>query len=125
MRFLIDECTGPSVARWLEAQGFFVFSVFDDARGTSDVEILSLAQDQHFILITNDKDFGDLIVREKRTHPGVILLRLSDERAHNKITVLDKLLKNHIDDLANNFTIVTDSMVRIISKDKRLKDRLD
>lgn len=33
MRFLVDECTGPSVARWLREQGHDVFSVFEQARG--------------------------------------------------------------------------------------------
>jgi predicted nuclease of predicted toxin-antitoxin system len=38
MRFLVDECTGPGVARWLTQQGHDVFSVFDDARGGDDME---------------------------------------------------------------------------------------
>ena len=37
MQFLVDECTGPSVARWLREQGFEVFSVFEQARGMADV----------------------------------------------------------------------------------------
>ena len=33
MRFLVDECTGPAVARWLRQQGYEVFSVYEQARG--------------------------------------------------------------------------------------------
>lgn len=40
MRFLVDECTGPSVARWLHSQGHTVFSVFDEARGLRDEQII-------------------------------------------------------------------------------------
>ena len=36
MRFLVDECTGPAVARWLRDQAHEVFSVYDEARGTAD-----------------------------------------------------------------------------------------
>jgi predicted nuclease of predicted toxin-antitoxin system len=43
MRFLVDECTGPAVARWLEGQGFEVFSVYDEARGIDDEEVLQKA----------------------------------------------------------------------------------
>jgi predicted nuclease of predicted toxin-antitoxin system len=43
MRFLVDECTGPAVARWLIEQGFEVFSVFDQARGSDDEVILQKA----------------------------------------------------------------------------------
>ncbi|MGI0482479.1 Txe/YoeB family addiction module toxin [Geminocystis sp. CENA526] len=40
MRFLVDECTGSGVARWLRNQGYEVFSVFDEARGISDEKII-------------------------------------------------------------------------------------
>ena len=43
MRFLVDECVGPTVARWLRDGGNDVVSVYDDARGTSDVSILAQA----------------------------------------------------------------------------------
>lgn len=40
MRFLVDECTGSGVAKWLRNQGYEVFSVFDEARGISDEQII-------------------------------------------------------------------------------------
>jgi predicted nuclease of predicted toxin-antitoxin system len=43
MRFLVDECTGSKVARWLREQGYEVFSVYDEARGISDDEVLEKA----------------------------------------------------------------------------------
>jgi predicted nuclease of predicted toxin-antitoxin system len=43
MRFIIDECTGPSVALWLKKQGYEVFSVYDDARGMTDEQIIGMA----------------------------------------------------------------------------------
>ena len=59
MRFLVDECTGPVVARWLSSRSHDVFSVFDDARGMTDDEVLAKAIAEQRILITNDKDFGE------------------------------------------------------------------
>ena len=93
MRFLVDECAGPLVARWLRDQGHEVFSVFDEARGISDEEVLNKAVSENRILITVDKDFGEMIYRERREHCGVILLRLSDERALNKVRVISQLLE--------------------------------
>ena len=55
MKFLVDECTGPAVAHWLEHQGHDVFSVYDQARGTDDVRVLEIAQTEGRILITNDE----------------------------------------------------------------------
>jgi len=61
MRFLVDECTGPAVASWLRDQNHDVFSVFDQARGMDDDGIIRKALDEQWILITNDKDFGDKV----------------------------------------------------------------
>ena len=40
MRFLVDECTGPAVARWLRRQGHEVFFVYEEARGMEDEGIM-------------------------------------------------------------------------------------
>jgi predicted nuclease of predicted toxin-antitoxin system len=112
MRFLVDECTGPAVARWLKNRGHEVFSVYAQASGASDERIIEKAFEENWILITNDKDFGELIFRQRRPHKGVILLRLEDERAPNKIEALRNLLRNHADNLANNFVVVSEQHVR-------------
>lgn len=81
MRFLVDECIGPAVAEWLRVQGYEVFSVYDEARGWDDDAIIRKAFTENWILITNDKDFGEKIYRGGQPHRGVILLRLDDEQA--------------------------------------------
>jgi predicted nuclease of predicted toxin-antitoxin system len=113
MRFLVDECTGPRVADWLTNQGRDVFSAFHQSRGASDEELLNRANAEDRILITNDRDFGELIFRESRPHRGVVFLRLHDERAANKIRVVEQLLANHSDRLPGQFVVVTESQLRI------------
>lgn len=113
MRFLVDECTGSKVAQWLRDANYEVFSVFDEARGISDDEILTKASDENWILITNDKDFGEMIFRTRRPHRGVIFMRLDDERAANKIKVLEQLLENYAEKLPEKFVTVTETKVRI------------
>ena len=112
MRFLVDECTGPAVARWLRMQQHDVFSVYEEARGLDDDEVIHKAYVDARILITNDKDFGEKIYRERRPHRGVILLRLEDERAANKIETLQRLLDRYADQLADQFVVVTERTVR-------------
>lgn len=70
MRFLVDECTGSRVARWLREEGHEVFSVYDEARGISDEEIARKAFTENWILIINDKDFGEKVYREQYPHHG-------------------------------------------------------
>jgi predicted nuclease of predicted toxin-antitoxin system len=112
MRFLVDESTGPIVARWLEDQGHEVFSIYDAARGIGDEEIIQKAYDENWTLITNDKDFGEKVYREQFPHRGVILLRLKDERAVVKIETLRQLIGQYSARLSDSFVVVTESRVR-------------
>jgi predicted nuclease of predicted toxin-antitoxin system len=97
---MVDECTGPIVTKWLTGPGHTVFSVFDE----------------NWIIVTNDKDFGEKIYRETRPHHGVILLRLEDERSTNKITVLEKVLISYQDRIPDHYLVASERKVRIISK---------
>jgi predicted nuclease of predicted toxin-antitoxin system len=112
MRLLVDECTGPAVARWLREQQHEVFSVYEQARGMDDDDIIQKAFDENWILITNDKDFGEKVYRDRRPHRGVILLRLDDERVASKIDTLQRLLRDYADRLADHFVVVTETTVR-------------
>ncbi|MCP4373541.1 MAG: hypothetical protein GY797_36370 [Deltaproteobacteria bacterium] len=112
MRFIVDECTGHAVARWLRTQGHDVFSVYDEARGLDDDEIIRKAYTDNRILITNDKDFGEKIFRGRHPHKGVILLRLDDERYRNKIAVLQSFLDNYAARIAHQFVVITETKVR-------------
>lgn len=118
MRFLVDECAGPGLALWLREQGHDVFSVFDQARGMNDDDVLQLALKDERILITIDKDFGELIFREKRSHHGVILLRLKDERSKSKIASMDHLFSNYATRLKDQFVVVTDTRIRFSAQDE-------
>lgn len=118
MRFLIDECTGPALAKWLRSQNHDVSSIYEEDRGLDDDSILEKANSENRILITNDKDFGELIFREQKLHKGIILLRLDDERATNKISILKKLFMHYSNKLANNFVVVTETTIRIIELKK-------
>jgi predicted nuclease of predicted toxin-antitoxin system len=112
MRFLVDESTGPAVAKWMRENGHEVFSIFNEARGMQDADILQKAFTDNWILVTNDKDFGEKVYRERQPHRGVVLLRLEDERAFVKIEIIRRLLERYADNLRGNFVVVTESSVR-------------
>ena len=112
MRFLVDEGTGPAVAHSLAEQGYHVFSVYDNARGAEDDWIIQKAFEDEWILVTNDKDFGEKVYRERRPPSGVVLLRIEDERAANKIVTMRRLIENHGGQLAGRYVVVTESQVR-------------
>lgn len=112
MRFLVDENTGVIVARWLRSQEYEVFSVYEESRGIDDDQIIQKAFDENWIVITSDKDFGEKVYREQRSHRGIILLRLKNERSANKIETLQRLLESYSDQLSDNFIVVSEKQVR-------------
>lgn len=116
MRFLVDECTGPVVARWLRDQQHEVFSVYEEARGMDDDEIIQKAFSENWVLITNDKDFGEKIYRERYSHHGVVLLRLSDDRAGQKVEAIRRLLQGYANQLVDRYVVVTETRVRFARK---------
>ncbi len=45
-------------------------SVYDEARGLDDENLIGKANQEGYVLITNDKDFGELVFRMKKPHKG-------------------------------------------------------
>ena len=86
--------------------------MYDDARGMPDDDVLDKAYSGNWILITNDKDFGEMIYREKRRHRGIVFLRLHDESPASKINVIERPLDRYRDQLANTFVVATEALVR-------------
>lgn len=115
---LVDECTGPAVARWLEEIGHDVSSVYDDAPGIADREVIRRSYEERRILITNGKDFGGKVYREQYPHCGIVLLRLDNERSQNKISVLRRLLERYADRLPDQFVVATAEQVRFAGKEE-------
>ncbi len=117
MRFIVDECTGPSVSVWLTEQGHDVYSVSLNSPGWKDVQVLAKANEERRIIITNDRDFGELIYKFKQAHEGVIFLRLSDETVSNKIAVLQRLFGSYASSISHeSYITVTEESVRINRK---------
>lgn len=61
MRFIIDECTGSGVARWILSQSYEAYSVADQSPGWKDTQVLDYATKNNIIVVTNDRDFEELI----------------------------------------------------------------
>ena len=75
MRFVVDAGVGTSVERPLRDLHYPVVAVWDINPHMPDVQVLDLARQQQAIVVTMDKDFGDLIFKERQPHHGVLRLR--------------------------------------------------
>jgi predicted nuclease of predicted toxin-antitoxin system len=74
--------------------------------------VLAIAYQQQRILITNDTDFGELIVLRQLPHAGVILLRLADPPLAALFDRLGDVFTHHADQLGQ-FLVVTPHKVRV------------
>ena len=72
MRFIADEGVDRSLVMFLRHDDHDVFYFAETDCGTEDEAILTLAKAENRILITRDKDFGELVYRMKRLHSGII-----------------------------------------------------
>lgn len=111
--FIVDECTGMAVVHFLRAQGFDVIGVSEQMPQAIDSDILALALAEQRVVVTNDKDFGDMVFRDARRHAGILLLRLADDRAETKIRVVAAVLAQHGDKLVNHFVVATEQNIRL------------
>jgi len=83
--------------------------------GCSDSEVLSFANKNNSIIITSDKDFGEIIFRQQKIVKGVILLRLHGLSIDEKIKTVKNFFVNHFNSLAdtNIFVVITENSIRI------------
>jgi predicted nuclease of predicted toxin-antitoxin system len=75
MRFLADECCDMNVVETLRAEGYDVVSMSEISPRADDNAVLRFASEQKRVLITEDKDFGQLFYALARKETSVILLR--------------------------------------------------
>lgn len=113
MRFVVDESTGAAVTVLLRGLGHDTLFIGESAPQTRDDDILALAVAENRIVVTNDKDFGELVYRHGLIHVGIVLLRLQDESAANKVAVMQNLLANYSDRLVGHFVVATETHVRV------------
>jgi predicted nuclease of predicted toxin-antitoxin system len=72
-----DESVDQPVVERLRQDSHDVVSVAELAPSITDDEVLREANGRAAILVTADKDFGELVFRQGVVHSGVILLRLA------------------------------------------------
>ncbi len=80
MRWLADECINSALVDRLRGAGHDVLYVAESASGGTDAEVLQRANDEGRLLLTEDKDFGELVFRMEITAPGLVLLRIDPEK---------------------------------------------
>jgi len=113
LKFLVDVGVSKKVEQWLRNHGYDIKSVRDINPRMSDKEILKIAASERRMVITMDKDFGELVYNSGLSHSGVLLLRLEEARSDEKVKIIEKILERYSDKLFNNFCVFKDWKLRI------------
>ena len=113
MNLLIDESVEAKIVDQLRKEGHELLYVAEMDRGASDDIILSKANANNSLLVTADKDFGELVFRRRLTHSGVILIRLAGLSEESKARIVASVLSDHSGELPRSFTVISPGMVRL------------
>ena len=112
LRFLVDESSGKKLSDALNDAGYDALYCGEVLKEADDKEVLEEAKRDRRILITNDKDFGELIFRQLRPSCGVILMRLRVDTPENRIKHILSSAKNFGGRLYELFVILSDESTR-------------
>lgn len=115
MQFVADENVAEAIVTVLRELKLDVLSISELMPGCSDSEVLSFANKNNSIIITSDKDFGEIIFRQQKIVAGVILLRLHGLSIDEKIKTVKNFFVNHSNSLSekNIFVVITKDSIRI------------
>lgn len=116
MKFLIDAGVGKKASDILKMKGHDVKSILDIDPEMTDLFILRLALTDKRIVVTMDKDFGELVFNSGLDHEGVLLLRLEDMNGQMKSEIINNIIEKFSDKIQGNFCVYKKGRFRIRQK---------
>ena len=112
LKFLVDVGVGKKVEEYLLGKSYDTKAVRSLDHRMPDHEIIRLAALEKRIIITMDKDFGELVYHSGMDHCGILLLRLEDATGSEKQQVIAKILAKYADNMKNNFCVYQNEKFR-------------
>lgn len=113
MNLFADEGLESVVVERLRSDGHQVAWVAELAPSLPDHEVLQLASESGAVLLTADKDFGELVFRRGLGHAGVVLVRLEGLPNAYKAEIVSEVLQKHGDNMIGAFSVISTDSVRI------------
>ena len=113
MRFLADESCDFAAVHALRAAGHDVVAVSDVARGAADTVVIELARSERRVLLTEDKDFGQLVFAAARQSSGVVLLRWPVSARGGLAIAIAEFVAAQGESLIGSFAVVEPGRARV------------
>ena len=112
MNFVADEGVDSCIVERLRQDGHRVWYVAEMAPAISDEAVLATANREAALLLTADKDFGEMVFRQRRFTRGIVLVRLAGLSAARKAEVVAGAIAEHQSELAKGFTVIAPGICR-------------
>ena len=113
LRFLIDVGVGTGIEKYLREEGYDTKAVRDIDPRMDDEKIILTAVSENRMVVTMDKDFGELVYHFSMTHCGVLLLRLEDATGIEKLQVVRHIVGNYPSQIRNCFCVFQNGRLRV------------
>jgi len=113
MKLLADESVERQIVERLRLDGHDVLYVAEMEPGIGDPLVLQRANEHEALLITGDKDFGELVYRLRQIHRGVVLIRLAGASPIDKAQMVSEVLAQRGPEIPENFTVISPTQLRI------------
>lgn len=113
MLLVADECVDFSIIECLRKHDIEVYAIVEQDPSIIDEDVLNIAVRMGAPLITEDKDFGELVFRLKLPHRGIILLRLGNVPSEKKGELAARIILKHLPELPNTFAVFDGFVLRI------------
>jgi predicted nuclease of predicted toxin-antitoxin system len=113
LKIVADESVEGRVVAKLREGGHSVIYIAELHPGITDDDVLNIAETEADLLLTSDKDFGDITFLQRKSKVGIVLARLQTLSSEQKAHILSSVIDEHADELSGAFTVVTPSSVRI------------
>jgi predicted nuclease of predicted toxin-antitoxin system len=110
-KIVADESVDYRIIKKLTKTGNQVISIHEKYSGITDKEVIKIAIENNAIIITEDKDFGELVFSHKEKSTGVILLRYTAIDYDKISQVALNVIENY--NLYNKFCVLTINKIRI------------
>ncbi|SOD88086.1 DUF5615 family PIN-like protein [Spirosoma fluviale] len=111
--FVADENFDFAVVKQLRAKGFSVLAIAESFSSIPDPQVLQIAVDRQSILLTEDKDFGELVHRLRMAHCGILLVRLLKMDSAEKSERVIDVIMSQGNELVNSFSVLSNEQLRI------------
>jgi predicted nuclease of predicted toxin-antitoxin system len=113
VRFLADESCDAALVRALRAAGHDVISIAETLAGAADRVVLELAVTHERVLLTRDKDFGELVFSTGARASGVLLIRYPPLARSALPQLVIELVATRVTELLTSFVVIAPTGVRI------------